>query len=412
LVAGALKAPFGTGRDSEATAGDGAESKVSLFKRIPSWAYTVAAVLFIQAVLGFLVAASGIVSIKASSGHLPPTRWLLEFSMQRSVSFHSAMLHTEAPDLQDAALVLKGAGHYETACRPCHGSPELHHPRVAAAMTPNPPYLPDELHLWNAKELFYIVKHGVKFTGMPGWPTQVRDDEVWAMVAFLHRFRGLSAEGYRRLIREEPQPGGAPLEQMAGVEQAGINVNQECGRCHGTGGNGRGTGAFPKLAGQRPEYLLETLEAYAVGDRHSGVMQPLAASLSSGQRRALATYYAGLSTQPLPSGADGNIERGRQIAERGLPELRVPACSACHGPGTAPRNPNYPNLAGQYADYIVLQLELFKQRHRGGSRYHHLMHPVAVRLTPEMMRDVAAFYAAAPTESHPSSSPESTSPSP
>mgnify|MGYP003298824914 CR=1 FL=1 len=27
-------------------------------------------------------------------------------------------------------------------------------------------------------ELFSIVKHGLKFTGMPAWPTQSRDDEV------------------------------------------------------------------------------------------------------------------------------------------------------------------------------------------------------------------------------------------
>jgi cytochrome c553 len=58
-----------------------------------------------------------------------------------------------------------------------------------------------------------------------------------------------------------------------------------------------------------------------------------------------------------------------------------------------PRNPAYPLVAGQYADYLVLQLELFKKQHRGGTAYAHLMHTVAVRLTPEQMRDVALYYA-------------------
>jgi cytochrome c553 len=411
LAIGLLRAPFSSSRGNGVTGGTDDRAGASIFTRIPGWLYTVALVLFAQAVLGFLVAASGVVSIKASSGHLPPTAWFLNFSMQRSVSLHAAMLDVTGPDLSDPALILKGAGHYETACRPCHGSPDQHKPRVAAAMTPHPPYLPDELHHWEPKELFYIVKHGVKFTGMPGWPTQVRDDEVWAMVAFLERFRNLDANGYRRYISEEPQPGAAPMEQLAGVEQIGIDVNQECGRCHGSDGGGRGAGAFPKLAGQRPEYLLAALNAYARSDRHSGVMEPLAASLSPEQRRHLAMHYARMSA-PLRQGrVSGDRRRGRQIAEQGLEQLRVPACSACHGPSTAVRNTHYPNLAGQYADYIILQLELFKKQHRGGSRYHHLMHPVAVRLTEEMMRDVAAYYASLPTESRPSSSPGWTSPS-
>lgn len=54
--------------------------------------------------------------------------------------------------------------------------------------------------------------------------------------------------------------------------------------------------------------------------------------------------------------------------------------------------PVYPVLAGQYADYLILQLELFKKEHRGASAYVHLMRPVATRLTPEQMRDVALYY--------------------
>jgi cytochrome c553 len=65
----------------------------------------------------------------------------------------------------------------------------------------------------------------------------------------------------------------------------------------------------------------------------------------------------------------------------------------CHGPGPHRRNSAYPNLAGQYADYLVLQLELFKQDGRGGSAYAHIMRHVATRLGTEQMRDVAAYYA-------------------
>ena len=66
------------------------------------------------------------------------------------------------------------------------------------------------------------------------------------------------------------------------------------------------------------------------------------------------------------------------------------------GPGAARRNPLYPLLAGQYAAYLVLQLELFDRGQRGGSAYARLMRPVATRLTPEQMRDVALYYASLP----------------
>lgn len=358
------------------------------------WAVETAAILVILGAGGFLVAASGIIPIKASSGHWKITRWFLTFSMHRSFSTHS--LGIEAPPLDDPALVLRGAGAYETNCRPCHGSPELRHPRVARRMLPEPPYLPEKISEWEPEELFSLVKHGVKLTGMPAWPTQKRDDEVWAMVAFLLAFEDLDAEGYRRLVYgpAPPPPEGAPIEGLLGPQNVPEAVTASCGRCHGADGLGRGVGAFPRLAGQRPAYLQAALQAYARGERHSGIMGPIAAGLSAEEMRELALYYSGLEApSPAPRPADAAaIERGRAIAHQGVPSYRIPSCMDCHGPGAVRRNPVYPDLAGQYARYLVLQLELFDKQHRGGSPYAHLMHPVAARLTPEQRRDVAAYY--------------------
>jgi cytochrome c553 len=147
-------------------------------------------------------------------------------------------------------------------------------------------------------------------------------------------------------------------------------------------------------------YLLASLESFARGERHSGMMEPIAAGLSLEAMHEVSRYYASLP-EPLPSsppqGATAAIARGRAIASRGVPPQRVPACVACHGPGVSRRNPVYPELSGQYADYLVLQLELFKKARRGGSAYAHIMRAVAARLTSEQMRDVALYYASLPT---------------
>jgi cytochrome c553 len=159
--------------------------------------------------------------------------------------------------------------------------------------------------------------------------------------------------------------------------------------------------AFPRLTGQRPAYLFAALRAFANGERRSGIMEPIAAALSVEDMRELALYYADLPhTSPVSPRQQSSlaIERGEAIANGGIRTQRVPACVACHGPGATPRNPIYPDLAGQYAEYLVLQLMLFKKQHRGGSPYARLMLPVAARLKPEQIRDVALYYASlAPT---------------
>ena len=398
------------------------------------WIFRIAALLVLAAFGGFLFAATGIMPIKASSGHWPITAWFLNFAMRRSVVTHS--LATKPPPLDDDALVLKGAGHYEIGCRPCHGSPDLSlQPRIAQWMTPHPPNLAQEVPKWDAAELFYIVKHGVKFTGMPAWPAQKRDDEVWAMVAFLLTLPTLTGEDYRRLARGEEATAraDAPMGELSESEKPPLIVKENCARCHSADGGGRGRGAFPKLAGQKPHYFAASMQAYALGQRSSGIMEPIAVALSQEDRAELARYYAALgsksgiekeqrslarivesppesesqnpkSTQVsartlLERGASAMgekpvsaVERGREIAMSGIPGQRVPACVECHGPSDFARNPNYPTLAGQYADYLVLQLTLFKNQARGGTAYAHLMRPVAAGLTPEQMRDVAQFY--------------------
>jgi cytochrome c553 len=332
---------------------------------------------------------SGVVPIKASSGHWPITALLLDFAKTRSVSTHSWGI--EAPPLDDEGLVMRGAGQYETACLPCHGGPGRGLPPVMAAMTPPPPELTPRLARWTPAQLFSIVKYGIKFTGMPAWPVQQRDDEVWAMVAFLRRMPQLDADAYRRLTHPLTQrPDDQALSAPAPRE-----VRDVCWRCHGTDGTGRGPGAFPSLAGQRAEYLYASLRAFGDRSRFSGTMGAIAANLSDEARRAAAAYYAGLPSrrsEGSEAADEGAIERGASIASHGVPERDIPACVECHGPTSAPKNPAYPRLAGQHARYLAEQLRLLQNRHRGGSPNVTLMHAFVNRLRPEEISEVTLYY--------------------
>lgn len=361
-----------------------------------------AGVLGILALGGALALTIGLVPIKASPGHWSITTAILEFAKERAVWTQSLT----APDLEleESWLVLKGAGHYESGCKPCHGSPGRPMPAIPAAMTPRPPELGARSKQYDDRELFFIVKHGIKFTGMPAWPAEGREDEVAAMVAFLRAYPDLDAAEYHLLAFG---PGATtPPPPLLGLEASGEPpglILTSCVRCHGEHGQGRGLGAAPKLAGQKREYLLAALDAYSQGTRQSGIMRPVAVGMTADEKRLTADYYSGLTLvdeAAAPLGApEWDARRGEVIATSGVPETGLPSCRDCHGPPASGRNPQYPRLAGQYAEYLVLQLELFKRGSRGGAAYAHIMRHVAARLGEQEMRDVAAYYASVPRDS-------------
>jgi cytochrome c553 len=339
-----------------------------------------------------LLMISGILPIKASAGHWAITAILLDFAKVRSVATHSWGI--TSPPLDDDFLVVRGAGHYENGCLPCHGGPGRVVPPVMAAMTPPPPELRQLLSRWRPEELFSIVKHGIKFTGMPAWPAQQRDDEVWAMVAFLRRLPELDPSAYQQLVYGEggAADGSAPI--VAGANDAPRAVRGVCWRCHGVDGTGRDPGAFPSLAGQRAAYLENSLRAFRDSTRFSGVMGDIAAQLSDGLMREIAIYYERLPARDADAtNVDASAaERGRTIATTGVPDRDIPACGECHGPTQAPKNPAYPKLSGQYVRYLTSQLTLLQERRRGGSPHVNLMHVFVDRLRPSVISDVAQSY--------------------
>jgi cytochrome c553 len=348
----------------------------------------------------FALAWSGIYNVAASTGHLAITRWFLEFGMRNSVETHA--LGIEVPPLDDPSLFYRGLGHYQGGCAPCHGAPGEGRNPITRQMLPPPPYLANTIEHWSAAELFWIVKHGIKYAGMPAWVAQQRDDEVWAVVAFLQRLPEMGPEEYRRLSESKAtsRVEGTSEERARLLAVAGSAGESlvACARCHGLRGAGGGEGGFPRLAGQSFEYLQHALESYAVGSRPSGIMQPVAAELSEAERRNIADYYAGIEDAPYPpkpQAADRQIlQQGAALVANGAPEQGVPACVTCHGPSAAVApDPVYPSLAGQYADYIALQLELWRSGKRGGGSYSEIMATIAEQLTDEQIRAVSLYYA-------------------
>jgi len=335
------------------------------------WVKPIVVFLMIGGVMGGLTMISGIVPIGASGGHWPITEWILSFSMQRSITTQSLMLDT--PNLNDPAMIQRGAGHYEIGCRHCHGTIERAN-FLGTKSTPEAPPLAKEIPHWKARELYKIVKHGVKFTGMPAWPSLEREDEVWHVVAFLLHFKKINDDDYHEIIgkKEDIDP-----------------LIKKCSICHGSDGNGQLDGAFPKISGLNEVYLESSLHSYKRGKRHSGTMELIAHSLENEAISELSRYFSKQKRTPTKSKASPeSIERGKKIALEGIKTQHVAACISCHGS----TNPHFPDLDGQPAGYLRNQLGLFMEKKRGGSDYKTLMDKAVMKLTPSQIEDVSNYY--------------------
>lgn len=365
--------------------------------------------ILVIGIVGILVVVSGVIPVKASSGHWEITKWFLNFTKERSVATHSTGI--KVPDLDDQALIVKGAGHYEAGCRMCHGKPDGMRPRMVSLMTPQPPNLKNIVPEREPQELFYVVKHGIKMTGMPAWPELKRDDEIWPVVAFLLKYPELDFNEYDELVWGKHQKqSGQSIDSAEGTSLPVPHlVIEVCAGCHGVDGQGRGLGVFPRLAGQNEAYLLVSLEAYHQDKRMSGTMEELASRMHQQEIEELSRYYSRL--KPFLSNesqgraktnnrdaqeADASFERGAQIATEGIAGQDVPACVDCHPATRKPFKNAYPALMGQYQDYLELQIRLFQNRSRGGSQSANLMHAAVDGLKPDQIRDVSFYYSELP----------------
>ena len=95
-----------------------------------------------------------------------------------------------------------GFEHFRETCVACHGAPGVPPAEMGRGLRPEPPPLAEAARHWSTAELFWIVKHGVKTTGMPAWSPTHDDEELWSIVAFVERLPTMSPDDYRRLETE------------------------------------------------------------------------------------------------------------------------------------------------------------------------------------------------------------------
>ena len=178
-------------------------------------------------------------------------------------------------------------------------------------------------------------------------------------------------EEYRKRI--------GPGNPWAGWLKSGLCLN-----CHGN--NNQPQPNPPKLAGQYASYILKQLKDYRAGKRTDPAMSRIAVTLAEEDLDDIAAYFASRKTM---RGSEMLIYRAGEA--RYMDTSR--GCVTCHGEngkGIGPGNSAAPVIGGQYKDYLVEELEDFRDGLRANDATG-IMPFVASMMSDEEIEQIAVY---------------------
>ena len=181
---------------------------------------TVLVLAILAAVLFGLFVWLGVYNMAADDPHLKPTYNLLQTVRERSIAVRAGKLEVPS-DLITPARIQQGAGNYNAMCMGCHLAPGMSETELSKGLYPGPPNL--TRGGVEAAKAFWVIKHGIKGSGMPAWGRSMDDAYIWNMAAFLQALPKLNAQQYQALVESSgghSHGGGEtkPHEHPEGVE--------------------------------------------------------------------------------------------------------------------------------------------------------------------------------------------------
>ncbi|MGH8227005.1 MAG: c-type cytochrome [Steroidobacteraceae bacterium] len=143
---------------------------------------------------------------------------LLSAVRDRGIEAQSRNIHPPA-DLSTPRRLSVGAGQYAAMCSGCHLAPGYRSGETWEGLYPQPPQLARGTHL-TPGQIFWVVKHGLKFSGMPAWGKSHSDDEIWSITAFVLSVPHLTAQQYKDIVARAPSDADMvkmPMPQARGA---------------------------------------------------------------------------------------------------------------------------------------------------------------------------------------------------
>lgn len=112
------------------------------------------------------------------------------------------------PIPSDEANLSAGARLYRDHCALCHGDPVKQKAELADSLNPPAPQFMTDMPDMPENQNFYILQHGIRWTGMPGWKTVLDERQIWQLVTFLSHMHDLPPAA--KSVFAEPAGNTAP----------------------------------------------------------------------------------------------------------------------------------------------------------------------------------------------------------
>jgi mono/diheme cytochrome c family protein len=173
---------------------------------------TLAAGALLIAVVAAVLVHMGSFDVAADKPHSQPVFWLMDTVRERSVAIRAADIVVPG-DLAEAKRIASGAAQYDEMCSLCHLAPGMKRTEISRGLYPRAPELRRKSDLTPAEQ-FWVVKHGLKMTGMPAWGVTHDDELLWDVVAFLRKLPDLTADQYQTLVKSAPKSHDEMMQGM------------------------------------------------------------------------------------------------------------------------------------------------------------------------------------------------------
>lgn len=176
---------------------------------------------FILGVIVTIVVAVLIAFLVGITGHITMRADILPSSLESSIAMRmmDANVERNAPKLANPVQatdqnLTEGASIYLKRCAECHGEPTQPESRLAKTLYPPPPQFITDAPDMEENENYYIIVHGVRWTGMPGWKNVLTDQQIWQVVTFLSHMDKLPPAAKSAFGSPASEPGAVPAKPM------------------------------------------------------------------------------------------------------------------------------------------------------------------------------------------------------
>ncbi|HEY6562599.1 MAG TPA: cytochrome c [Polyangiaceae bacterium] len=186
------------------------------------------------AIAGTVFAFSGVYNVGATDGHSAAVESLLRTTMVHSVRKHASSIPVpERLNLRDRVYAAKFFGHYNAACVTCHGAPGVR-PDPWVVLYPAAPRLTDQavVERWKDQELFWIIKNGVKDTGMIALGPTHKDADIWGVTALVRQLPAITPDEYQAMRRRYEESQRAASAATSGASTGNVHERGMQGAGH------------------------------------------------------------------------------------------------------------------------------------------------------------------------------------